>query len=175
MEDSKDNSYMLILEDINDRKKYEYELMESERNKSVLLNKLPEMAFTRKADQPFAFKFLSSGCLEFTGYSAESLIETGDESYQNIILKAYRTPLKERENKILYMSEHDYLTGALNRRRFEEIKSEMDCAEQLPLSVIMGDINGIRVINDAFGHQEGDQMIRQAAQLIISVVRDRGI
>ena len=230
MEDSKDNSYMLILEDINDRKKYEYELMESERNKSVLLNNLPGMAFTRKADQPFAFKFLSSGCLELTGYSAESLIETGDDSYQNIILEAYRIPLKEqwvnavlndekysmayevkaldgttkwvmevgqphfemgrasviegiivditelkeRENKILYMSEHDYLTGALNRRRFEEIKSEMDCAEQLPLSVIMGDINGIRVINDAFGHQEGDQMIRQAAQLIISVVRDRG-
>lgn len=230
MDDSKDNSYVLILEDINDRKKYEYELMESERNKSVLLNNLPGMAFTRKAEKPFTFIFLSSGCLDLTGYSADSLVETGDENYHEIILEGYRTALKEhwknavlndgkysmeyeilaldgttkwvmevgqphfemgrasviegiivdiselkeRENKILYMSEHDYLTGALNRRRFEEIKNDMDHEEQLPLSVIMGDINGIRVINDAFGHQEGDQMIRQAAQLMMSVIRDRG-
>ncbi len=79
--------------------------------------------------------------------------------------------LKERENRILYMSNHDEMTGLYNRRFFEEEKRRLDRADALPLSMIIGDINGVRLINDAFGHEVGDQLIQEAAKIIARCAR----
>jgi len=76
------------------------------------------------------------------------------------------TELKQRENSILYMSEHDALTGLHNRRYFEKQLVEIDKPENLPLSVMMCDVNGLNLINNSFGHQRGDELLLGVAGVL---------
>ena len=70
---------------------------------------------------------------------------------------------KEHSRQIRFLSYHDSLTGLYNRRYIEETLSHMDSAEHLPLSVIMGDVNGLKITNDVFGHEAGDRLLRHVA------------
>src|SRR3990172_7451076 len=54
------------------------------------------------------------------------------------------------ENARLYVS--DKLTGLYNRAFFEYEMRRLDVSRQLPLIIIMGDVNGLKVVNDALGH-----------------------
>ena len=76
------------------------------------------------------------------------------------------TDRKKAEEKLFYLSYHDYLTGLYNRRYFEEEIERLDVKSQLPLSVITGDINGLKLINDTFGELEGDKVIIETARLL---------
>ncbi len=78
---------------------------------------------------------------------------------------------KERQRKIEYLSYHDQLTGLYNRRYFEDALKRLDTAENLPLSFIYADVNGLKTINDAFGHQCGDQMIQMVADVLKAACR----
>jgi diguanylate cyclase (GGDEF)-like protein/PAS domain S-box-containing protein len=82
---------------------------------------------------------------------------------------------KKKEEEILYINYHDYLTGLYNRRFFEEEKLRLDNHDNLPLSVIFGDINGLKLINDAFGHEAGDKLIKNAASILSKCCRERDI
>ncbi|MCX7668260.1 MAG: diguanylate cyclase, partial [Atribacterota bacterium] len=65
-----------------------------------------------------------------------------------------------------YLATHDTLTGLCNRGFFETVMSKADREENLPISVIMGDLNGLKLVNDAFGHEEGDRLLLQAASFL---------
>ena len=93
--------------------------------------------------------------------------ENGDvESLEGLIIDI--TIQKERENQILYLTYHDVLTGVYNRRFFDEEKVRLNNNSFLPLSIIVGDINGLKLINDALGHSEGDKLIKKIAEIILS-------
>ncbi|MGD9676854.1 MAG: HD domain-containing phosphohydrolase [Vulcanibacillus sp.] len=76
------------------------------------------------------------------------------------------TEKREQRNKIEYLSFHDYLTGLYNRRFFEEELSRLDTERNLPISIIMGDVNALKVTNDIFGHAIGDLLLQKAAAVI---------
>lgn len=73
---------------------------------------------------------------------------------------------KEQQEQILYLSQHDHLTGLLNRRSLEEEVKRLDNDGHLPLAVIMGDVNGLKLTNDVFGHEEGDLILQRTARSI---------
>lgn len=77
----------------------------------------------------------------------------------------------EIEKNIEYLNYHDVLTGLYNRRFFDEETRRMDVERNLPLSMIYGDVNGLKLINDAFGHLKGDELLQKAALAIRSVCR----
>lgn len=79
--------------------------------------------------------------------------------------------LKDRE-KLYYK---DRLTGLYNKNFFEEEMSRLDTKRQLPISLIMGDINGLKLINDAFGHSMGDEALKKASEIMKSSFRDEDI
>jgi len=81
------------------------------------------------------------------------------------------TSKKQAEEELTYQSQHDYLTGLYNRRYYETELKRLDTESQLPLSLITGDINGLKLINDAFGHAEGDRLIIESARIIESCCR----
>lgn len=81
------------------------------------------------------------------------------------------TEEKQRENEIYFMSYHDALTGLYNRRFFEEEIKRLDTARNFPISIIMGDVNGLKITNDAFGHDKGDKLLKIAAQTIKTACR----
>lgn len=71
-----------------------------------------------------------------------------------------------KEAQIEYLSFHDMLTGLYNRRFLEEEAKRLDVPRNLPLTVIMGDVNRLKLVNDAFGHEKGDELIIKAAEAI---------
>lgn len=64
------------------------------------------------------------------------------------------------EQNILYLSYNDPLTNAPNRRYYMENLKNVNQESNLPLSIIMVDINGLKIINDAFGHEAGDELLK---------------
>ena len=83
--------------------------------------------------------------------------------------------LKEAEEKIQYLSIHDQLTGLYNRRFYEEEMLKIDNPGNLPLSLIMGDLNGLKAANDNYGHLIGDKLIQKAAEVMKKECRDQDI
>lgn len=82
---------------------------------------------------------------------------------------------KEKEAKIRYLSFHDELTGLYNRRYFENEIDRLNESRKLPISIIIGDLDNLKYINDNFGHKKGDQYIKKAAELISDNFRGEDI
>ncbi len=79
------------------------------------------------------------------------------------------------EEQVKYLSFHDKLTGLYNRAYFEEQLQRLDVVRQLPVSIIMGDVNGLKLVNDAFGHEMGDQLLVDIAKILKSCARHEDI
>jgi len=79
--------------------------------------------------------------------------------------------LMKRNEGISYLSYHDVLTGLYNRRFYEEEITRINIEKNLPISIIMGDLNGLKLVNDAFGHEKGDKLLRLAATTIQCICR----
>ena len=73
---------------------------------------------------------------------------------------------KKSEEEILYLSYHDQLTGLYNRRFYEEELKRLDTERNLPITLVMADVNGLKLTNDAFGHAMGDQLLRDIARVL---------
>ena len=81
------------------------------------------------------------------------------------------TDRKKQQREIEYLSFHDSLTGLYNRRFFEEELQRLNTTRNLPISVIMGDVNGLKLTNDIFGHAWGDLLLQKLSQVMKRVCR----
>ncbi len=75
------------------------------------------------------------------------------------------TQKREQRKKIEYLSYHDQLTGLFNRSFFEEELTRLDTERNLPISILMGDVNGLKLTNDIFGHVYGDELLKTLASV----------
>ncbi|PTW02789.1 diguanylate cyclase (GGDEF)-like protein [Halanaerobium saccharolyticum] len=82
---------------------------------------------------------------------------------------------KRQNEKIRYLSFHDEMTGLHNRRYFENKLEALDDPKKHNPSVIIADINNLKVINDNHGHKKGDEYIKSAANLLKSELREKDI
>lgn len=85
------------------------------------------------------------------------------------------TERKKAEERIRYLSFHDALTGLLNRAYLEEELKRLDTERQLPVSVIMADLNGLKLVNDTYGHEMGDELLKSAAYVLQKSCRKEDI
>lgn len=76
------------------------------------------------------------------------------------------TDRKQYQDSILYLSYHDALTGLHNRRFHDEELIRLDHPEFYPLSIVTCDVNGLKLINDAFGHDSGDIILQTFAKIL---------
>ncbi|MBE6090324.1 MAG: diguanylate cyclase [Clostridium beijerinckii] len=83
------------------------------------------------------------------------------------------TEKKEAEKKLRQLSFTDILTGLYNRTYFEEKVKEFQGEEYLPVGVIMGDANGLKLVNDTLGHDQGDELLRLIAQALKDVCGEK--
>jgi diguanylate cyclase (GGDEF)-like protein/PAS domain S-box-containing protein len=90
---------------------------------------------------------------------------------QVVVVVRNITEHKQAEERLKYLSFHDTLTGIYNRSYFEEELKRLDTKRQMPLSIIMGDVNGLKIVNDTFGHQEGDRLLIDAAMILKKICR----
>ncbi|OGT99290.1 MAG: hypothetical protein A2X80_00665 [Geobacteraceae bacterium GWB2_52_12] len=86
------------------------------------------------------------------------------------------TELKRAEDILLYTSNHDTLTGLYNRAWFETEFDRLSRGRTSPISVLMADLDRLKQVNDSIGHKAGDDLLRRAAELLVSCCRaDDGI
>lgn len=79
---------------------------------------------------------------------------------------------KEKQRKTAeYLSFHDSMTGLYNRRFFQEEQIRLDTRRNYPLCMICCDVNGLKLVNDLFGHDIGDQLIDRVAKCIAKECR----
>jgi len=99
------------------------------------------------------------------------------EGNSNGVVLVFRdyTETKESINRIEYLSYRDQLTGLYNRRFYEEELTRLNTVRNLPISIIVGDVNGLKLVNDAFGHEKGDEFLVKAASAIRKACRTEDI
>lgn len=99
-------------------------------------------------------------------------IKDEDDKIEGVVL-VFRdfTEKREKQRKIEHLSYHDQLTGLYNRRFFEEELNRLDIVRNLPITLVMADLNGLKLTNDAFGHIVGDKLLKKAAELIMKECR----
>lgn len=73
------------------------------------------------------------------------------------------------------MSFHDSLTDLYNRAYFEEEIKRLNTKRNYPISIIMSDINDLKLVNDTLGHFQGDELLKSVAKLLKSVSRKEDI
>jgi diguanylate cyclase (GGDEF)-like protein/PAS domain S-box-containing protein len=85
------------------------------------------------------------------------------------------TERKRIEDEVKYLRFHDQLTGLFNRAYLDEEINRLNTKRQLPLSIIIGDIDGLKIINDAFGVSEGDRLLKIVSDIFKKVCRKEDI
>jgi diguanylate cyclase (GGDEF)-like protein len=79
--------------------------------------------------------------------------------------------VKEKTKELYCLGYKDQLTGLFNRRFFEEELARIDVPENLPLTIVMADVNGLKLVNDSFGHSAGDDLLKKVAKVILKGCR----
>jgi diguanylate cyclase (GGDEF)-like protein len=93
-------------------------------------------------------------------------------------IKSLQDQLRTAKAELEKLSVTDGLTGLYNRRHFEERLAEEFRRSQRysdPVSLIMLDLDHFKDVNDRFGHQFGDRVLRETATLLDDSIRDPDI
>lgn len=93
------------------------------------------------------------------------------------VVMVFRDVIEERAQRkqIEFLSYHDPLTGLRNRHYVEENLHRLDTEKNLPISVMMGDVNGLKITNDVFGHKAGDILLQNVAELLQKYCREQDL
>jgi len=78
---------------------------------------------------------------------------------------------KRSEDMLIYASTHDKLTGIYNRAYFEAEVERLKNGRRFPISFFVIDLNELKYINDNFGHEAGDELIKRAADILKKSIR----
>jgi len=76
------------------------------------------------------------------------------------------TEKRDKQKEIEYLSFHDHLTGLYNRRYMEDAIKRLDTERNIPFSIIVADVNGLKLANDSYGHKMGDKLLITAGEII---------
>jgi diguanylate cyclase (GGDEF)-like protein len=148
--------------------------------KSFLVNNLNN----NKDAKPISLEFKSAISIPIKNFGVFQAVSTNKNAFNKedlelaeILISHMSTALEQVRYKkeIEYKSFHDELTDTYNRRFFEEELKRIDTDRQLPITIIMTDLNGLKLINDSQGHEIGDKLLKKAVKLIKNVIRDEDI
>lgn len=85
------------------------------------------------------------------------------------------TDRKRAEAYLKYLGTHDVLTGLYNRAYFVEQRDRMQKEGIVPISILIADLDYLKVVNDNYGHEEGDHLLRRMAEVLKAAFPDGGI
>ncbi|MFA5381196.1 MAG: HD domain-containing phosphohydrolase [Candidatus Izemoplasmatales bacterium] len=74
-----------------------------------------------------------------------------------------------RQKEVEYLITHDFLTGLYNRRFYVEELTRLDGLATLPLALMMIDFNGLKILNDAYGHHFGDIALKKTSETLCTI------
>jgi diguanylate cyclase (GGDEF)-like protein len=95
-----------------------------------------------------------------------------------LVLLFFRQQKKDIEYglaHIAFLTQHDDLTGLYNKAYFDNRIQKLRFSDRVPISVLIGDMNGLKLINDIFGHKEGDAWLKSMADIIRRYCRENDV
>ena len=97
-------------------------------------------------------------------------------AYTDTILSGIYRKLKETEENARHLYRHDALTGIYSRHAFyEELEKILGESSDIPVSLVMLDIDGFKEINDKYGHNAGDAVLKKMACIVSENICEDGI
>lgn len=133
---------------------------------SILMEKIEKTLETENS-QVFEYQQLHQGMVK---YQEVRMVKSGVNEV--IAITREITTRKEMECKLQYYALHDKVTGLYNRSYFEEKIKQLTDSRQVPIGLIMCDIDGLKLVNDTFGHQAGDELLISAVGIIESCLTE---
>ncbi len=85
------------------------------------------------------------------------------------------TDRKKMEVELRYLSTHDTLTGLYNRAYIETEIARLESGRHYPISIFMIDVDGMKLINDHYGHSAGDDLLRRTATVLKASFRSEDV
>ncbi|MFN2340593.1 MAG: diguanylate cyclase domain-containing protein [Halanaerobium sp.] len=152
IEKSDEYDLEIISNEIKDIEEIKISLSKLLKNKGEINNQ--QAVLTSKNNQSFPIEF-----------SAASV----DENQGIVIIFRDISQRKDMEDRLKHYASTDLLTEVLNRRAgLDYLQEEMERAEANEdiLSVIFIDVNDLKLVNDNFGHQEGDELLQQFSDIL---------
>ncbi|MFK5893531.1 MAG: GGDEF domain-containing protein [Pseudomonadota bacterium] len=146
---------------------------------SIFLTICAEFIFTFYKDV-YGYLNLTGHIFKLVSYwfIYEAIVRTTLKEPFRVLTQELYDEIRERkilEKKLKFQASHDHLTGLYNRSIFQQrITDEMNRATryQHSLSIFMLDIDHFKKVNDIYGHQVGDNVLRSIASLLKNAIRD---
>ncbi len=85
--------------------------------------------------------------------------------------KKYLAKSQQAQENLLYLSYHDAMTGLYNRTYFEKVITDLESKAEGRIGIFVVDVDGLKFVNDTFGHEQGDSMVIRAAKVLQSSFR----
>lgn len=85
------------------------------------------------------------------------------------------TVRRQLEIALEYQSTHDILTGLFNRQYYEAEIKKLQNSRQIPISILMIDVDHLKKVNDLHGHSAGDELLRHVAEILKSTFRPEDV
>lgn len=87
------------------------------------------------------------------------------QEYSEELMASYEE-LEAQNNQLYHLTNYDQLTQLYNRRSYHKKINDIDLEENLPLGIIMADVNGLKLINDSFGNLVGDELLKETGRIL---------
>ncbi len=123
-------------------------------------------------NEPVELKIITGRDVTHVIETRNSLLYKDDLPYEIQTVAHDITDRKIAEARVEYLTYHDRLTGLHNRLYFDTTLQELERKHIQPVTILIGDMNGLKLANDAFGHAMGDQLLIHTASILEEAVSD---
>lgn len=141
-------------------------------NPRLVRNAFNRVFRTGKTEDALVFEMITKDGAALYGEISLSPVwdKNGDLlGYRGIVRDV--TERKRYEKQLTYLSLHDPLTGIYNRAYFENELRRLSDGRKYPVTILSIDLDGLKLVNDTIGHQQGDQLLIACADLLKKTVR----
>jgi len=151
-------------------------LRESEEKYRILLDESSDPIFMFYTDG--TYRYVNRAFADGDRYyitTAKPILNEKNNVSSVICISKEITERKRMEDELRYISTHDSLTGLYNRHFFQTEMERIEGGRLFPVSIVMADLDNLKVINDRHGHKTGDASIIKAADLMKKSFRTEDI
>ena len=101
-----------------------------------------------------------------------SPLTIGKDTHESLGMIIDITERKEHEEKLLHISTHDTLTGLFSYNHFEQYVERYSVHPDKPVAIILADVDGLKILNEAFGQSEGNRLLRIVTRILRESTND---
>lgn len=158
-----------------------------EMQKDAFLSTIPVVVISAAEETEYSIRAIDLGATDFVSKPIDPMLvrlrvknaihkrETDELRAQNRYLLVQKSDESRHQNQLRYLAEHDSLTKICNRAAFyQKTEALLKKNPNEPFVLISFDIEKFRVVNDIFGHDEGDRILRFIATRLQALVGTRG-